>query len=274
MNEYLAAGSASHADDAARDAAHEQESRAVTDDELVRRITRALRSRDAAEPDVATHVDRIEARLAEVSGGPRPAAPTQDEQLASVTSLARRGGKVVAAGVVISALAVYGAGAAAAANPYSGGARAVENLAQAVGISWSAMPDGYTRAQYEAFWGAGYTAGDVDTLSALWSTGTTETKARAGQLILDGADLPITPGIGAVTAQEPGPDGAPTTLDYTQAEYDAFWGAGYTSDDVTTLSELWKSDATETKAHAGRLILDGEALPISPGSAASDSARN
>ena len=186
--------------DAPRDAAHGAEPRTTADEELARRITRALRSRDVAQPDLGVAVDRIAARLAEASGRPGPAwhaAPSPDAPLASVTTLARRGGKVVAAGVVVSALAVYGAGAAAAANPYSDGARAVENLAHAVGIDWSAMPDGYTREQYEAFWGAGYTAADVETLSALWTSDATETKARAGQLILDGQALPIAPGAAA-----------------------------------------------------------------------------
>ena len=41
--------------------------------------------------------------------------------------------------------------------------------AHAVGIEWSAMPAGYTREQYEAFW-ATYTVEDMEALSALWST--------------------------------------------------------------------------------------------------------
>jgi hypothetical protein len=172
--------------------------------------------------------------------------------------------RLMAVGVVAAGLSVVGAGAAAAANPYSGGARAIENVAQAVGIDWSAMPDGYTRAQYEAFWGAGYTAGDVDTLSALWSSDATETKAHAGQLILDGAALPINPGVNVDTALPTGADGSTTTVDYTQAQYDAFWGAGYTVEDVQSLNALWNSDATETKARAGQLILDGQTPPVAP----------
>ena len=86
-----------------------------------------------------------------------------------------------------------GAGAAAAANPYSGVARTVEGVVQAVGIDWSLMPEGYTREQYEAFWDAGYTYDDVLTLDALWNSDDVETKARAGQMILDGEPLPILP---------------------------------------------------------------------------------
>lgn len=239
-------------------APHGAPTRLVADDELEQRITRALRSRDVSAPDVAMLVDRIESRLDAVDG--------QDDQLGTVTHLARRGGKAVAAGVVISALAVYGAGAAAAANPYSDGARALENVAHAVGLDWSAMPAGYTREQYDAFWGAGFTADDLATLDELWKTDGLETKAHAGQLLLDGATLPITPGAGGHAA-----DGSMAADDLTPDRQEAFWGAGYTVADVATLSTLWNSDNLETKAHAGQMILDGEALPITPsGTAHSD----
>ena len=205
------------------------------DDELVARITRALHAREADQPDAAVVAARIQAQL-------------DHPQEATVTTLVRRGGKAVAAGAVISALAVGGAGAAAAANPYSGVARVVEGVAQSVGIEWSAMPDGYSREQYEAFWGAGYTAQDVEELADLWHLDATGAKAQAGQLILDGVTPPVAPG-GAEEAEE---------LDATQA----FWDAGYTEQDLQTLGELWHTDAYETKARAGRMILDGEPLPL------------
>ena len=172
--------------------------------------------------------------------------------------------RLMAVGVVAAGLCVVGAGAAAAANPYSSAARTVEDVAQAVGIEWSAMPDGYTREQYEAFWGAGYTAADVETLSALWTSDATETKARAGQLLLDGEALPIAPGTTADPAPDTATDDSPTTGGYTQAQADAFWGAGYTPDDLQALNALWTSDTTETKARAGQLILDGQTPPVAP----------
>lgn len=204
------------------------------DDELIARITRALHSREAQQPDPAVVAARLRAELAH-----------QPE--ATVTTLTRRGGKLVVAGVVTSALAVAGAGAAAAANPYSDAARRFEDVVQSVGIEWSAMPAGYTRDQYEAFWGAGYTPEDVTALEELWHTDTTETKARAGQLLLDGDTPPVAPGRVALPEQ---------------AEVDAFWSAGYTIEDVETLSALWHTDTFETKARAGRLILDGQPLPL------------
>lgn len=210
------------------------------DDELVARITRALHSRDADQPDPAVVAARLQARLAH--------APE-----ATVTTLVRRGGKVVVVGAVVSVLAVGGAGAAAAANPYSGVARVVEDVAQTVGLEWSAMPDGYTREQYEAFWGAGYTIDDAWALADLWNLDVTATKAQAGQLLLDGQAPPVAPG--GTVPEVPAPDPQ-------QEAYDAFWAAGHTSDDLATLVELWNTGAAETKARAGRMILDGEPLPL------------
>ena len=51
----------------------------------------------------------------------------------------------------------------------------------------------------------------------------------------------------------------------TQAEYDTFWGAGYNQESLAKLSELWKTDPLETKARAGRLILEGKMPPVAPG---------
>ena len=87
--------------------------------------------------------------------------------------------RVVAIGAVAVGLCVAGTGVAAAAAPTSALSRSVTEILQSAGVDWSTMPDGYTPEQYEAFWGAGYTAEDVDELSALWNLGTTETKARA-----------------------------------------------------------------------------------------------
>jgi hypothetical protein len=188
------------------------------------------------------------------------------QQPSPVRTLTRRGTKVVAVGVVTGALAVAGAGAAAAANPYSGVARTVEEVAHAVGIEWSAMPDGYTRAQYEAFWAA-YTVDDMEELSALWSTDAVETKARAGQMLLDGLEPPVAPSVVPSAGPSAGPSvGEGRSTDDQQARYDAFWDAGYTVEDLDALADLWSSDPSETKARAGQLLLDGQTLPVSPGS--------
>lgn len=220
--------------------------------ELAARITRSLQAHAAVHtPDPAV----VAARLRADAGGHR-----------GVVVPLRRGGRVVAAGLVTGTLAVAGAGAAAAANPYSGVARAVEDVAQAVGVDWSFMPEGYNREQYEAFWGAGYEVEDMEALSALWQTDDIETKARAGQMILDGQVPPIPPGSSPVPQ---GPvmdaDDDPYGLVDTDA-WAAFWDAGYTEADLQALIRLWQDDVSEVKTRAGRMVLDGEALPIAPGS--------
>lgn len=118
------------------------------------------------------------------------------------------------------------------------------------------MPEGYTAEQYDAFWGAGYTAADADALAALWSTDVTSAKARAGQALLDGTAVPVAPG--------ENPDGAVIDDDPL---WSAFAGAGYTYDDAVALAALWSTDVTEAKARIGQAVLAGEALPIAPGSA-------
>ncbi|MEP7764238.1 hypothetical protein [Sanguibacter sp. 25GB23B1] len=232
----------------------------ASEDQLTERIARAFASRESAEPDAMFVASRIEAQLA-----------ARAPQTSPGKSFARHGGRIFAAGVVTSALAVAGAGAAAAANPYSDLARGVENLAQAVGVDWSAMPEGYTREQYDAFWGANHTVDDVLRLSALWHSDATATKARAGQMILDGQPLPTATSTDPVT---PAPAPAPVTpvpvtpapdLVYTQEHFEALEAAGYSFYDEMMLSELWAVELDQAKARAGQMLLDGEVLPILPG---------
>lgn len=218
------------------------------EDELAARITSALRSRGGVVPDAADVAARIDARLAAL-----PDRPT-------LTTATRRGTKAVAAGVVTSALAVAGAGAAAAADPYSDVARTVENVAQAVGIPWSPMPDGYTRDQYDAFWGAGYTAEDVAALGDLWQTDPVAAKARAGQLVLDGQAVPVPPS-GAE-------QGVLVPIEQAEIAVEAFFDAGYAWDDAVALGALWSVEPADTKIRAGQMLLEGEPLPFAPGEGA------
>ena len=225
-----------------------------TDDELAARLTRSLQAHAAVHtPDPAV----VAARLRADAGGHR-----------GIVVPLRRGGRVVAAGLVTGTLAVAGAGAAAAANPYSGVARAVEGVAQAVGVDWSFMPEGYDRAQYEAFWGAGYEVEDMEALSDLWQTDYIETKARAGQMLLDGQVPPVLPG--STPAGTSSVDRYPDDeggLDAGEIEaWTAYWDAGYTEADLQALTELWQVDVSEAKTRAGRMVLEGQQLPIAPGS--------
>lgn len=58
----------------------------------------------------------------------------------------------------------------------------------------------------------------------------------------------------------PGPD------EYTNERADAFWDAGYQMEDADALAALWHVDLIEAKGRAGRLLLDGQPVPIAPGS--------
>ncbi|MEV0894621.1 hypothetical protein [Promicromonospora sp. NPDC050262] len=160
--------------------------------------------------------------------------------------------RLTAIGVAATTLCVGSAGFVAAANPASAFGQAVGTAVHAAGVDWSDMPDGYTQAQYEAFWGAEYSGEDLVELQALWSLDETETKSRAGQMILDGEQLPFGPG----THTTPEPTAG------EQAAIVAFLDAGYTSEDVDTLSALWDTEFVETKARAGQMVLDGEELPL------------
>ncbi|WP_258723654.1 hypothetical protein [Cellulomonas sp. NS3] len=202
---------------------------------------------------------------------PTTARPTTARPTTARAAARPRGRRIVAAGVVAAGLSVAGAGAAMAVAPTSAVSQAVAGALHDAGVDWSFMPAGYTQAQYEAFWGAGYTAEDVDALAALWSTGTTETKAHAGQLILDGQELPFPPSPAAEERTDAG--GTATTdgsaaVGHSEEQLGAFWGAGYTPEDLAALNDLWSSESMETKARAGQMILDGQTVPVAPGSTA------
>jgi hypothetical protein len=168
--------------------------------------------------------------------------------------------RLVAVGLAATTLGVAGAGIAVATRPASAFAAAVEDAVQAVGIDWSAMPAGYTREQYTAFWDAGYQSEDVDALAQLWAVDATEAKARAGQLLLDGRPVPVaasgTPGNHVANPAAPAP------ADEVTAQIQAYFDAGYTGTEAEALAALWQTDFAEAKARAGQLLLDGQTLPV------------
>jgi hypothetical protein len=160
--------------------------------------------------------------------------------------------RLTAIGVAATSLCVGGVAMVASANPASAFGQAVGTAVHAAGVDWTHMPEGYTQAQYEAFWAAEYSGEDLIELQALWSLDETEAKSRAGQAILDGEQLPFAPG--TYTTPE-------LTADQ-QAATAAFLDAGYTSEDIDELSALWDTEFVETKARAGQMLLDGEELPL------------
>ena len=218
-------------------------------DQLAEQIGAALRAREPDAAATAVTAQRIAATIAAAAHVDAAA----DGRRVVVTPFVRRAGTFALTGVLASALGVVGAGAAAAANPYTGFAAAVDGVAEAVGVGWSSMPPGYTREQYEAFWAAEYTANDVEALTELWQVDSTGAKARAGQMILDGKTVPVAPGANPDATEE---------SSLGAEEQEAFWGAGYTNEDAEQLAELWQVGVLEAKARAGEMLLDGEKLPL------------
>ncbi len=210
-------------------------------DDLTDRIAAALRSREPDDATTAAVARRIAA-----------AVEAADGRSVVLTPFTRRAGTIAITGVVASTLGVVGAGAAAASNPYTEFAVAVDGVARAVGVEWSAMPAGYTREQHDAFWDAGFTGQDQTELAELWSLDTIEVKARAGQMLLDGERLPFEPGTHAVA----GPSAEEV------AANQVFIDAGYTPEDLAALTALWQVDEAEAKERAGKILLAGEELPL------------
>lgn len=217
-------------------------------DRLAEQIGAALRAREPDAADTAATAQRIAATIAAAAHVDAAA----EGRSGRATPFVRRAGAVALTGVLASALGVVGAGAAAAANPFTGFAAAVDGVAEAVGVGWSSMPSGYTREQYEAFWAAEYTANDVEALTELWQVDSTGAKARAGQMILDGETVPVAPGAN--------PDATEEGF-VSVEEQDAFREAGYTWEDAEELAELWQVDVLEAKGRAGQMLLDGEKPP-------------
>jgi hypothetical protein len=117
-----------------------------------------------------------------------------------------------------------------------------------------------TKAEQEkgwaAFFDAGYTYNDAVRLAKAWNTTASigTIKAEAGQKLLAGETLPV----------KPDPKNVATAKE--NAALDAYFAAGYDYDDAVKLAELWhSSDPYRTKVDAGQKLLDGEKLPVKPG---------
>ena len=90
--------------------------------------------------------------------------------------------------------------------------------------------------------------------------------------------LPAAPGnVAAVSVGAPGAAPSPSAWpSSSQAELDkdlrAYFSAGYGYDDAVKLAQIWHTtaDIGTVKAEAGRRLLAGEALPITPGPQSSD----
>lgn len=135
-------------------------------------------------------------------------------------------------------------------------------------ISPSPSPT-YTQEQELAeYFADGFDYNDAMSLGALWNeTDVLQIKVEAGQKLLAGQTLPITPSV-STTAPTPsanlslGP-GVPNTAE-SKAEA-AYFAAGYTYNDAVSLGKLWnETDILTIKVEAGQKILTGQTLPIKP----------
>jgi len=92
--------------------------------------------------------------------------------------------------------------------------------------------------------------------------------ALAHQAPREAALAPAAPGQAETAAAlEPIAGTVPSpTSTFTQEQSDAFWAAGYYMQDADALAQLWGTDLQEAKSRAGQLLLDGEPVPVAPGS--------
>jgi hypothetical protein len=132
-------------------------------------------------------------------------------------------------------------------------ARAKEAAAKlADGSGSTSTPATSESPALSAYFAAGYDYNDAVSLGQIWNeTDITQIKTDAGQKLLDGDTLPIPP---SGTPESP-PNKAVS----------AFFAAGYDYNDAVKLAKLWnETDTYQVKIEAGKKLLDGQTLPISP----------
>jgi hypothetical protein len=117
---------------------------------------------------------------------------------------------------------------------------------------------------WAAYFGAGYDYDNAVALAKIWKSkadiGTI--KAQAGALLLAGKTLPVKP------------DPANVASAKEESEVNAFFEAGYTTEDAATLAGIWKTkDTYAAKVEGGTKLLAGQTLPIKPNPAAVKAAK-
>lgn len=203
-------------------------------DDLTERLTALFRSDEPSAADVAADAHRIAGHVTTAAARRRATS-------------GRRAVIAAATGLAASACGVVGAGAAAAANPFTPYAAGLDGVAKALGVPWSSMPHGYTREQYDAFWKAGFLPDQVAELQELWHVDANAAKARAGQLVLDGDALPLEPGIRTMPVTDENAASAALTA--------------YSTEQLEEIADLWEADYVETKIAVGRLLMTGQDVP-------------
>lgn len=92
------------------------------------------------------------------------------------------------------------------------------------------------------------------------------TADRPAAEVTAGDAAPAAPVDAALPTDRPTADLPAGPDDYTQERADAFWGAGYSMEDANALADLWAVEVVEAKGRAGQLLLDGQPVPVAPGS--------
>lgn len=115
----------------------------------------------------------------------------------------------------------------------------------------------------DAYFAAGYDYDDALELAQIWKSAeddVAKVKAEAGRRLLAGETLPIPPG----ARESAMPEADPAEM-AAMAAMEKFFAAGYVYEDAQELARMWKlPGAYEAKVEAGRLLQDGEELPIAP----------
>jgi hypothetical protein len=113
----------------------------------------------------------------------------------------------------------------------------------------------------DAYFAAGYDYEDAEKLAVLWHFKESEfvkVKGEAGRRLLAGETLPF--------PATPNPPETEAPVDpQVEAQYAAYFGAGYTWDEAVKFAKLWHlKDPSDAKLAAGKKLLAGETLPIKP----------
>lgn len=215
----------------------------ITDGELHARLGAALRQQATAGPDVRT-----------VDAGIRRGIRRDRQRRRAATGI---GLLAVMAVPVVGLRLVDGSGEPRPAQVANSPSASTPDP-RLVKICSSNAASTSNQAAAQTFSENGYTPGDAAELSQQWKSpcGASGAAIFAGEKLAAGQTLPIAPS-GAYPSD-------------AQAVR-AFTDAGYTLDDGVALAQQWKSATLwEAKVTAGKKLAAGQALPITPGSAASD----
>lgn len=114
----------------------------------------------------------------------------------------------------------------------------------AIGVVAATLTVGATGAAYALAQNAG-----VPETAVVSAGGPVEADEVAAPVVVDRTPTPV-----------------PGEEEYTQERADAFWAAGYHLEDANALADLWQVPVLEAKGRAGQLLLDGQPVPVAPGS--------